>query len=150
MKTLLAAICAAGFLLGGCGENPQEAPTEVREAVQVRNTITIQINGKEFTATLENKRSARAFAERLPLEVDATELNGNEKYFYLDDDLPTDAVRINQIHAGDLMLYESNCVVLFYRDFTTSYSYTRLGKLDNPAGLASTVGDGNVHIKFEE
>ena len=150
MKTLLAATCAAALLISGCGENLQEAPTEVKEAVQVRNTITIQINGKEFTATLENKRSARAFAERLPLEVDATELNGNEKYFYLDDDLPTDAVRINQIHAGDLMLYESNCVVLFYRDFTTSYSYTRLGKLDNPAGLLSTLGDGNVHIKFEE
>ena len=150
MKKFLTAICAAAVLMTGCGENSQATPAEVEEAAQVKHSVTIQINGKNFSATLEDNPTARAFAEKFPLEAEANELNGNEKYFYLDTDLPSDAVNVKQIHAGDLMLFGSNCVVLFYKDFATGYSYTRLGKLDNPADLAKTLGAGNVRVVFKE
>lgn len=155
MIKFLTIICTAGLFISGCGENP-DVPTLKTENIPVmeekilNKSIKIHVNGKIFNATLDNKRSARAFAEILPLEVDMTELNGNEKYFYLDNDLPTDAVRVQKIHSGDLMLYESSCVVLFYKDFTTNFSYTRLGKIENPEGLAEILGSGNVHIKFEK
>ena len=55
-------------------------------------------------------------------------------------------MNVKQIHAGDLMLFGSNCVVLFYKDFATGYSYTRLGKLDNPADLEKILGDGNAYV----
>ena len=145
MKKLLLTICAALLLIAGCGESSQS------EAIETLNTsIKIQVNDKTFTATLEDNPSARAFVEMLPLEIDMTELNGNEKYFYLNSDLPSAPTNVKQIHAGDLMLFGSNCLVLFYKDFTTPYGYTRLGKLDNPADLAKTLGNGNVRIKFEE
>ena len=115
----------------------------------MKSSITIQINGKNFSATLEDNQTARTFAEKLPLEVNMTELNGNEKYFYLDADLPSDSERVGQIHSGDLMLFGSNCVVIFYKDFSTGYSYTRLGKINNAADLAKTLGAGNVHVKFK-
>ena len=76
------------------------------------------------------------------------ELNGNEKYFYLDADLPTDSERVNRIHSGDVMLFGANCLVIFYRDFATSYSYTRLGKLDKPADLGKIFGNNSVHVTF--
>ena len=76
------------------------------------------------------------------------ELNGNEKYFYLDADLPTDSERVNRIHSGDVMLFGANCLVIFYRDFATSYSYTRLGKIENAADLAKVLGAGNIYVKF--
>ena len=116
----------------------------------MQNSVTIQVNGKNFSATLADNPAARAFAEKFPLEVNMTELNGNEKYFYLDSDLPTDSERVKQIHAGDLMLFGSNCVVIFYKDFTTNYSYTRLGKIDNAADLAKILGAGNVRVTFKE
>ncbi|MBR6888449.1 MAG: hypothetical protein IKN16_08395 [Selenomonadaceae bacterium] len=149
MKKILAAICAAGFLISGCGETPQATSAEVKEAVPMKNSLTIQVNGKIFSATLENNPTARAFAEMFPLEANMTELNGNEKYFYLDKDLPSDSVSVKQIHAGDLMLFGSNCVVLFYKNFSTGYSYTRLGKLDNPADLEKILGNGNAYVVFK-
>ncbi len=143
MKKFLAIICAA-LLMTGCGGNSKA------QEVKVMDSVKISINGQNFSARLEDNLSARAFAEKLPLEVDMQELNGNEKYFYLDSDLPSDSERIKQIHAGDLMLFGSNCVVIFYKDFSTSYSYTRLGKIDNAASLAKVLGAGNIHVTFKE
>ena len=114
----------------------------------MKNSFTVQVNGKNFSVTLEDNPTARAFAEMLPLEVEMNELNGNEKFFYLDKNLPSDSVRVKQIHSGDLMLFGSDCVVIFYKDFTTGYSYTRLGRIDNPADLEKIFGAGNVRVNF--
>jgi hypothetical protein len=77
-----------------------------------------------------------------------TELNGNEKYFTLSNSLPTNASKPSSIQTGDLMLYGSNTLVLFYKTFSTSYSYTKLGRVDDPAGLAAALGSGNVTVTF--
>lgn len=60
----------------------------------------------------------------------------------------TESYRPGMIRAGDLMLYGSSCVVLFYETFSSGYSYTRLGRIDNPEGLSATVGGGNVTVSF--
>lgn len=146
MKKFLLIICAACLLISGCGENSKAQ--EVKEAAPVKNSITVQINGKNFSATLEDNPSAKKFAEMFPLEIDMTELNGNEKYFYLDKNLPSNSVSVGQIHAGDLMLFGSNCLVIFYKDFSTGYKYTRLGKLNNPVDLEKFLGAGNAHVSF--
>ena len=142
MKKLLIIICAA-LLITGCGGNSNA------QEVKTLNTIKISIGDKIFNAKLENNPSARAFTENLPLEVEMTELNGNEKYFYLDKNLPSNSERVEKIHKGDLMLFGSNCVVIFYKDFPTSYSYTRLGRIEDTTNLEEVLGAGNVHVKFE-
>ena len=148
MKKFLMIICAAALLISGCGENSQAVSAEVKEKSPMKNSITIQVNGKNFHVTLEDNPTARAFAGMLPIETEMTELNGNEKYFYLAENLPANSENVKQIHAGDLMLFGSNCVVIFYKDFSTSYSYTRLGKLDNPVDLEKILGAGNIRVTF--
>ena len=78
-----------------------------------------------------------------------SELNGNEKYFYLPEALPAAPVRPGTILSGDLMLYGNNCLVLFYKTFPASYSYTKIGSIDDPSGLGAAVGQENVRITFE-
>ena len=118
--------------------------------LMAQTPINIIIGSKTFTATLADSETGEAFAALLPLTVTMNELNGNEKYHYLSSSLPTAAYQPGTIHAGDLMLYGNNCVVLFYETFNTSYSYSRLGAIDNPSGLSPALGSGNVSVRFEK
>ena len=115
---------------------------------EVEHVISIEVNGQTFSATLADNDTARAFAARLPMTLDMRELNGNEKYFYLDEPLPAAAQRVGQMRAGDLMLFGSDCVVLFYENFATSYTYTPIGRIDDPAGLADALGSGSAEVFF--
>lgn len=111
--------------------------------------IEITVQDKTFSATLYENETAEKFAEMLPLTLDMSELNGNEKYFYLSDDLPTNSKRPDKINSGDIMLYGSSCLVLFYDSFSTSYSYTPIGHIDDTNGLAKTLGKGGVTVTFK-
>lgn len=113
------------------------------------NRLKIIIGTSTFNATLVTNPTVTAFKARLPLTLNMTELNGNEKLYNFSSALPTNASNPRNIAAGDLMLYGSSTLVLFYESFPTSYSYTRLGKIDNPAGLAAAVGNGPVSVRFE-
>lgn len=112
-------------------------------------TMTLKIGNSTFTATLADNATAQAFAAMLPMSLSMSELNNNEKYVYLDQSLPAQASSPGTIQTGDIMLYGSSCVVLFYKTFSTSYSYTRIGRVDNPDGLAAAVGSGSVTVLFE-
>lgn len=110
--------------------------------------VTIQVGEREFEAELLTNASVESLVTRFPLTVTMGEMNGNEKYYYLPTALPADAQSIGTIHAGDFMLFGSDCLVLFYEDFRTSYRYTRLGHISNPAGLAEAMGEGSVSVTF--
>lgn len=114
----------------------------------MNNQLTITVGTASFTATLADNATAAAFKSRLPLTLNMSELNGNEKYYNLPESLPAAASNPGTIQAGDLMLYGSDCLVLFYETFRTSYSYTRIGRIDNPSGLAAALGRGSVSVAF--
>lgn len=111
--------------------------------------MRIKIGSSSFSATLYDNETAMAFKALLPLTVNMVELNGNEKYVDLPDRLPTNASNPGRIQNGDLMLYGSSTLVLFYKSFSTSYNYTRLGRINDTTGLAAAAGSGNVTVTFE-
>ena len=113
------------------------------------NQMRIKIGSSTFTATLYDNATATAFKGMLPMTIKMSELNGNEKYFDLSVNLPTNASNPGKIESGDLMIYGSNTLVLFYKTFSTSYSYTRLGRINDTKGLPGAVGSGSVRVTYE-
>jgi hypothetical protein len=141
------------LMAAACDQNTPEPTNEDQDSITgntdtMSDTLIIKVGDKEFTATLLDNRTAIAFKAMLPLTINMTELNGNEKYFRLSKSLPTNESNPGSIKSGDLMLYGSNTLVLFYESFSTSYSYTRLGKINNASGLASALGSGNVTVSI--
>lgn len=111
--------------------------------------INIIVCSKTFTATLLENETVENFLLMLPLTVEMADLNRNEKFYRLSKNLHTNPSNPGTIQTGDLMLWGSSTAVIFYQTFSTTYSYTRLGKVDDPAGLAEALGAGNVTVTFE-
>ncbi len=131
--------CNKDTVPGDSGSNIHSTGTKMK----------IKIGTKVFTATLYDNASVNALKGLLPMTVDMIELNANEKYVDLPGELPTAAANPGTIEAGDLMLYGSSTFVLFYKTFATSYAYTKLGRIDDTAGLAAALGSGNVLVTYE-
>lgn len=110
--------------------------------------IYVTVGSTVFAATLSDTPAARAFAAMLPLTLNMADVNANEKYVELDTRLPANASSPGTIQAGDVMLYGSNGLVLFYETFSTSYSYTHIGKIDDASGLVAALGAGNAIVTF--
>lgn len=110
--------------------------------------VSAILNGKEFVIDLADSPTAHSFASLLPLEGQMAELNGNEKYLIVNRALPSDPTNPGTVEAGDVMLYQGSCVVIFYETRSTSYAYTRIGKVADGAGLSEAVGSGPVDASF--
>ena len=118
---------------------------------QMENTsVIITVNGKEFNAVFYNNETANAFINMMPLTLNMSELNGNEKYYNLSTTLPVNSERVGSIKKGDIMLYGSNCIVIFYESFNTSYSYTKIGYIENTDNLTAALGKGSVSVSFKK
>ncbi|NIJ72083.1 MULTISPECIES: cyclophilin-like fold protein [unclassified Xanthomonas] len=120
------------------------APSIVPEYARMWMTV----GDRRFLITLADNAAARAFAAQLPLALDMDELNGNEKHAELPQPLPAAPHRPGTIRPGDLMLYRTQTLVVFYARFASAYSYTRLGWVDDPAGLAQALGGRRVRVAF--
>ncbi len=132
----------------GAGTGGWPSPVSATTTLPEETHMWMTVGKRRFSVTLANTEAARAFVEMLPISIDMTDFNSNEKHAYLPKTLPTDAHRPGTIRNGDLMLYGSKTLVLFYLTFDSSYSYTRIGHVDEPAGLAQLLGPHGVRIGF--
>ncbi len=111
--------------------------------------MKITIGSRVFTVTLFDNDTTKELKKILPITLKMIELNGNEKYYHLSTDLPTNASKPGTINAGDILLFGNNSLVLFYETFSSSYSYTKIGRINDISGLKDAVGTGNVDVTFE-
>ncbi len=137
------------FMVVGCNSKNNKnniAKEKENNSNEVISSVKVSINGKEYKVQLEENETAKSFVNLLPQEFNMKELNGNEKYIYLDNTLPTNSSNPKKINSGDVMLYGNNCLVIFYKSFDTNYSYTKIGHIDNLDNL----GNGSITAKFDK
>jgi len=151
--TTIMLLASFSLSIASCSTNETAEPNDTNQSTDIGNptneTMKITIGSSVFTATLYDNATATAFKSMLPITINMSELNGNEKFFYFSNTLPTNPSVGGNIQVGDLMLYGNNCLVLFYENFNTTYSYSRVGKITNTTGLVNALGSGNVEVKFE-
>ena len=108
----------------------------------------IRINNIDYSFELKNTEAANQIKNKLPFTHKMTNLNGNEVYYKFDDEFSKNEKSIGNINTGDIYLYQSDTLVLFYKSFSTSYSYTEIGKLVNITDLAQNIGSGDVTVQW--
>ncbi|MBQ2219782.1 MAG: hypothetical protein II417_03190 [Elusimicrobia bacterium] len=111
-----------------------------------QNFMNIKVNNKIFKIVLEDNKTVKSLTQKLPITLEMSDLNNNEKYCYLNFTLPTDSKSVKNIKKGDVMLFGNSCLVIFYKSFTTSYSYTKIGHIENPADIETALGKKDIKI----
>lgn len=110
--------------------------------------MNVQVGNMNFTATLEENEAVDAFVEMMktsPVVISMKDYSGFEKVGSLGKNLPASNSQTTT-QPGDIVLYNGNQIVLFYG--SNSWSYTRLGKIDELSGLEKALGRGDVTVTF--
>ena len=134
---------------------PQPTEPEPSESQRVETTernvekmLQMKIGGTAVRVNWENNRSVealKALCENGPLVIQMSMYGGFEQVGPIGSRLPSDDVQTTT-SAGDIVLYSSNQIVVFYG--SNSWAYTRLGHITDrdAAGMAALLGNGNVTI----
>ena len=110
--------------------------------------MTVQVGASTFTAILEDNADVEALVKRMerkPMTIQMSDYAGFEKVGALGTSLPTSNSQTTT-QAGDIVLYQGNQIVLFYG--SNSWSYTRLGRIDDLTGWTEALGSGDVSVTF--
>ena len=130
---------------------PEEDEAEEEPATEVANmdrTMIVEVNGTHFTAALEDNEAVDALLTMMqekPITIQMTDYSGFEKVGALGTSLPTSNSQTTT-QSGDIVLYQGNQIVIFYG--SNSWSYTRLGKIDDLTGWKDALGSGDVTVTF--
>lgn len=132
--------------------NPSQTVSEQEEKeeepVMKQNTFSVTVGGTTFTANFADNTGAQALKELLaqgPVTIDMRDYGGFEKVGNLGQNLPTSNSQTTT-QEGDIVLYQGNQIVIFYG--SNSWSYTRLGKIDDLTGWREALGSGDVSVTF--
>lgn len=110
--------------------------------------LTLTVVNSSVSATLVDNAATEALLDLLshgPITVSMTDYGGFEKVGALPQSLPTSNAQITT-EPGDIMLYQGNNIVIFYG--SNSWSYTRLGKIDDVTSesLRQFLGSGSISL----
>ena len=130
---------------------PEPSESQLVETTTERNVekmLQMKIGGTAVRVNWENNRSVealKALCENGPLVIQMSMYGGFEQVGPIGSRLPSDDVQTTT-SAGDIVLYSSNQIVVFYG--SNSWAYTRLGHITDrdAAGMAALLGNGNVTI----
>ncbi|ORX78323.1 hypothetical protein BCR32DRAFT_328588 [Anaeromyces robustus] len=102
----------------------------------------------EFKCTFEINETTKELVKQFPLTMKMVDLNGNEKYHTLETPLPVRIQPVDKVRLGDILLFQSRYLAVFYDTFDPVKKYSIVGKIDNPEKLREAVGTGSITAQF--
>lgn len=130
-------------------ENTQNSLTEETSDERTDTGMKMYINDKEIPVTWENNPSVSALRSDLQagdIVVSMSMYSNNEQVGPLDKSYPSNDVQTTT-NNGDIVLYRSDQIVLFYG--SNSWAYTRLGKMDlSENEVVNLLSNGDVRIRL--
>lgn len=111
--------------------------------------IIITIKNKKYEAILYDNSTTKELIKKFPITITMSDLNGNEKYYNFSKSFSTSSENVANINKGDIMLFGDNCLVIFYKSFSTRYRYTKLGYIKNTEDLENSFAKGDISITFK-
>ena len=110
--------------------------------------VLLKVGGNTMTATLTDNGATRELTKLLEqgdITIRMSDYGGFEKVGALPQSFPTSNTQITT-EPGDIMLYQGNQMVIFYG--SNSWSYTRLGKIDDAtvSNLRQFLGNGDITL----
>ncbi len=129
------------------GAEQQGAEEPVEEEIKDK-MLKMIIGDTEVSVDWENNESAEALKDLCaeePLVIQMSMYGGFEQVGSIGTRLPSDDEQTST-SAGDIVLYSSNQIVVFYG--SNSWAYTRLGHItdQDAAGMTDLLGNGDVTI----
>ena len=130
-------------------EGSQAEPGAVQETNEKEQTVmkmNVQIGNQIFTATLEDNQAVEELVEMMKaggVVLTLDDYGGFEKVGSLGKNLTTSNSQTTTV-AGDIVLYNGSNIVMFYG--SNSWSYTRLGRIDDLTDWADALGSGSVTV----
>lgn len=127
-------------------KNDNESKTSEEASTEMK--MKLQVGDSTFTAVLENNAAVDALVEMMkeePVVIKMSDYSGFEKVGALGKSLPANNSQTTT-EAGDIVLYQGNQIVIFYG--SNSWSYTRLGRIENLTGWEEALGRGDVTVTF--
>ena len=111
-------------------------------------TMIMKINDTDVNVAWENNDSVKALAELAsagPVTIQTSAYGGFEQVGPIGTSLPSNDTSI-KTKAGDIMLYTSDQMVIFYG--SNSWSYTRLGRITDKSSseLRDLLGGSGVTV----
>ena len=129
-------------------EESQTYENETNKEENGEMKMSVQVGSSTFTAVLENNAAVDALVEMMekePVVISMSDYSGFEKVGALGRSLPTSNSRLTT-QSGDIVLYQGNQIVIFYG--SNSWSYTRIGRIDNLDGWEEALGSQDVTVTF--
>lgn len=141
------------LLLAACGNvdiNEQTTTITIENTENAMMTTKMKVSVGEYTfsATLENNAAVSeliAMMKKAPVVLDLNDYGEFEKVGPLGTKL-TRSDEQTTTDCGDIVLYNGNNIVVFYG--SNSWSYTRIGKIDDLTDWTKALGGGNVTLTF--
>ena len=115
---------------------------------QAEMKMNVQIGDYHFTATLENNAAVSELVDMLkegPVTIQMDDYSGFEKVGPLGRSLTTSNSQTTT-SAGDIVLYNGSNIVMFYG--SNSWSYTRIGRIDDLSDWKTALGSGSITAIF--